>query len=61
MVYLKGCPRCRGDLFVEHDLRDHYITCLQCGHVLSQREEFVLQVRSREWVVTRPVHDPRAA
>lgn len=61
MVYLKGCPRCRGDLFVEHDLRERYISCLQCGHVLTPREEFVLQYRAREWVETRSPNRPRAA
>lgn len=46
-MWLKGCPRCRGDLFEEPALGipilvTHYITCLQCGHVLSVAEERAL-------------------
>ncbi len=50
MVYLKGCPRCHGDLFPEGSGRDRAISCLQCGHVLSQSEELALSFRSPGWV-----------
>lgn len=56
MVYLKACPRCRGDLFTERALREHYITCLQCGHTLSMPEEARLQLCSRNLV---PLTTPR--
>lgn len=49
MVYLKSCPRCRGDLFTERDHREQYITCLQCGHTLTASEELVLQFRRPSW------------
>lgn len=49
MVYLKSCPRCRGDLFTERDHRDRYIICLQCGHTLTTTEETVLQFRAGSW------------
>jgi len=49
MVYLKSCPRCRGDLFTERDHRDRYIICLQCGHTLTSSEETVLQFRAGAW------------
>lgn len=61
MVYLKACPRCRGDLFTERDLREYYVTCLQCGHVLSAREELVLQLRASEWVTAKVPRRPYAA
>ena len=28
---LKGCPRCKGDLFYEKDQFGNYLQCLQCG------------------------------
>jgi len=43
MVYLKACPRCRGDLMEDEDGRVHYLCCLQCGHILSGVEETALQ------------------
>lgn len=49
MVYLKSCPRCRGDLFTERDHRDRYIICLQCGHTLTTTEEMALQFRTGTW------------
>jgi hypothetical protein len=50
VVYLKACPRCHGDLFTERDRRCRYLSCLQCGHVLSAQEEFVVQFRANQWV-----------
>jgi hypothetical protein len=32
-IRLKGCPRCRGDLFPEYDLASSDLVCLQCGYV----------------------------
>jgi hypothetical protein len=39
MMWLKGCPRCGGDLYVEHNVGDASVTCLQCGHVLTEAQE----------------------
>jgi len=44
MMWLKGCPKCHGDLY---ESRDHYgrdMTCMQCGHHLSDFEEFALGI-----------------
>ena len=30
---LKGCPKCRGDLFVDRDYNGWYEQCLQCGYM----------------------------
>ncbi|MCL5074540.1 MAG: hypothetical protein M1136_02660 [Chloroflexi bacterium] len=38
MMWLKACPRCGGDLFVEDDVGESYIICLQCGYVLPQAQ-----------------------
>ena len=31
MLFLKTCPRCRGDIYVDKDAYGHYAECLQCG------------------------------
>ena len=31
-IRLRGCPRCRGDLFLEHDPLGRSLSCLQCGY-----------------------------
>ena len=31
MMYLKGCPKCHGDLFEEKDHFGKYTSCAQCG------------------------------
>ena len=43
MFWLKGCPRCHGDLFRERDQYGWYVFCLQCGHYLSEVEEAILR------------------
>ena len=52
MMWLKGCPKCQGDLFEEPSIGLHaavsrYISCLQCGHVLTTQEEMLL-LRARK-------------
>lgn len=39
MMWLKVCPRCKGDVYVEKDIFESYLKCLQCGHVLSEAEK----------------------
>ena len=31
MFWLKGCPRCCGDLYVDQDQYGSFVSCLQCG------------------------------
>lgn len=31
MMYLKGCPRCKGDLQLNNDTYGTYQKCIQCG------------------------------
>jgi transcription initiation factor TFIIIB Brf1 subunit/transcription initiation factor TFIIB len=61
MVFFKGCRRCGGDLFLEHDYRDDYITCLQCGYVLTDAEEEELSRRIPQWISSRAPSNPTAA
>ena len=39
MFWFKACPRCHGDLTSDHDTYGPYVSCIQCGHYLSQAEE----------------------
>jgi len=34
---LKGCKRCGGDLFLERDSEETYVSCLQCSAVYVKR------------------------
>jgi hypothetical protein len=48
MMWLKGCPKCRGDLYEEpavgaRSTTSRYVGCLQCGYCLSEQEETGLQ------------------
>lgn len=61
MVYLKACPRCKGDLFTERDFRETYISCLQCGHILSILEERLLSFRTQRWARVATTNSSRAA
>ena len=33
MLYLKACPRCKGDMHSTRDMYGSYRECLQCGHM----------------------------
>lgn len=33
MWRLKGCPKCGGDVFIDHDMNGWYEQCLQCGYL----------------------------
>ena len=44
MMWLKGCPRCQGDLFEEVAVipelyGSRFVNCLQCGYTLTGEEE----------------------
>lgn len=46
MMWLKGCPKCNGDMVAEEDEYTAYVKCLQCGRMLSAAEEEQLKVLS---------------
>ena len=37
MMRLKGCPRCRGDMYLEASTYDVFWVCLQCGNAVAAR------------------------
>lgn len=49
MLWLKGCPRCQGDLTLidEGFLGQRYVQCLQCGRILSPAAMSALLTRGR--------------
>ena len=59
MFWLKQCPRCGGDLLDESDVHGTYITCLQCGSMLTAAEEQTLR-RSGKATSQRPRTDRRS-
>lgn len=46
MMWLKGCPKCAGDLVAEEDEYTSYVKCLQCGRTLTAVEEERLKALS---------------
>ncbi|MDP2661549.1 MAG: hypothetical protein Q8R28_12550 [Dehalococcoidia bacterium] len=39
MMWSKVCPRCKGDVYIEEDIFETNLKCLQCGHVLNEAEK----------------------
>jgi hypothetical protein len=46
MLLLKGCPRCQGDLTLEHDGKTTYLECVQCGHIINRVQERAMGLRT---------------
>jgi hypothetical protein len=42
MYWLKGCGRCHGDLHEVYDVGETYVSCIQCGKVLTAEQERAL-------------------
>jgi len=51
MFWLKTCPRCKGDLYLDHDLNGRDAVCLQCGY------RAYLDQQGSAQVVTRSARD----
>ena len=47
---LKGCIRCGGNVFIEHDAYGWYLACIQCGY---HRELDIPVERRKQPVVER--------
>lgn len=39
MMILKGCPRCKGDVYLQKDIEGSYLSCMQCGYMKDVGEE----------------------
>ena len=45
MFWLRACPRCNGDVFLEEDTDGYYVVCLQCGYLFEvQRQASVKEI-----------------
>jgi hypothetical protein len=44
MYWLKMCPRCQGDLYLEEDRFGRHVTCLQCGRGLDSSQQIALGI-----------------
>ena len=60
MLWLKGCPRCDGDLHEERDMYGEYTACLQCGCYLSHLGEVALYYSAQLRVAVRRRHTDRS-
>lgn len=47
MLWLKSCPRCRGDLLRTSNGTEFVMSCLQCGHTLSEMDARRLMMQRR--------------
>jgi len=36
MMWLKACPRCRGDMVMDSDYYGPSVSCIQCGYTLDK-------------------------
>ena len=58
-MWLKACPRCRGDLYEEPTIGAtslvlRYVSCLQCGYLLGEAEERALPTSPPQRRLARP-------
>jgi hypothetical protein len=53
MIWLKGCPRCGGDLFEEHLESVADIKCLQCSRILNEAQRLLVLDRTRQYFAAR--------
>jgi hypothetical protein len=47
MMWRKSCSRCRGDLVLDSDYHGPYVSCIQCGNVLSDQQHRALLLRAK--------------
>jgi DNA-directed RNA polymerase subunit M/transcription elongation factor TFIIS len=46
MMFLKACPRCRGDLYINRDIYGTYLECVQCGYIRDLAEETASRLKA---------------
>ncbi|MBI4504495.1 MAG: hypothetical protein HY691_03085 [Chloroflexi bacterium] len=49
MLWLRGCPRCGGDLADAGFGLETYVECLQCGKTLTAEQEAAVRSASRRY------------
>ncbi len=58
MIWLKGCPKCKGELADNKDTFGYYIYCVQCGYQLSEVQIGKLWTHTLNRVGRRPAAQP---
>ncbi len=58
MVFLKACPKCRGDLAMASDIYGDFLACLQCGLIKERAKKEAPGKRS---AVSDPTPQRKAA
>lgn len=49
MLYLKACPRCRGDVHYAVDIDGPFLQCLQCGFAVTSADRgIVAKAKARD-------------
>ena len=64
MLWLKSCPKCRGDLQQRNDQYGSYVACLQCGREFGEGEVIQLEPLWKRQTIDQPslrVHGAKAA
>lgn len=54
MFWLKACPKCQGDLQEIKDVGETYVSCIQCGRILTAVQEAALPRRPELLQFRRP-------
>ena len=61
MLYLKACPRCRGDVYLDRDSWGAYMQCLQCGRMREIPDRWLAPARDPHPKTATVAAGPRAA
>ncbi|MBI2171979.1 MAG: hypothetical protein HYU30_08190 [Chloroflexi bacterium] len=59
MVWLKGCPKCRGELTDNKDTYGYYIYCVQCGYHLTEAQIGKLWTHTLNRKAGKPAPQPQ--
>ena len=43
-LWIKGCPKCKGDLYSDRDIMGYYRQCLQCGYTFYEQRRRPVRV-----------------
>lgn len=58
MLYLKSCPKCHGDVYLDRDGYGAFLTCIQCGRTSDLPDqassmERAARLEVQKWLASR--------
>ncbi|MBI4310394.1 MAG: hypothetical protein HY681_01325 [Chloroflexi bacterium] len=59
MLWLKGCPKCKGELTDNKDPFGYYVYCVQCGYQLNEAQIGKLWTHSLDRTAGKPPARPQ--